>query len=406
MNWSNKRVMKWLMLVCALALLVPLAVVGCTKPSPPSEEPIVIGGSLPLTGVFAETAKWIEKGYRYWAEDINAKGGLLGRPVELIIYDDASSVEKAVTLLEKAITVDKVDLLLGGYPGTACVAQMPVAEKYGMAYISMGGHMPSFEQGYKYSFGSPPLMGQWWAEGLGPYLETLPKEERPKSAAIITMNNVIGESCRESIVNWMNKLDISILVDEYYDLPLASADVLVSKCKESGAEAMFANGFLADGALTVRSMKALKYNPKLLFQSVGCLVPAWVEELGEDANYVFSGTGLHHKLPYPEVQRLNAVAKEKWDIDYAPDYFLFGCCWMQTLQCGVEGAGSLDNTAIKDYLHTHEISLIHGKFTFDEKGLPPSYTYLTQVLNGEVELVWPPEVASTKAVYPKPAWAE
>jgi branched-chain amino acid transport system substrate-binding protein len=79
---------------------------------------------------------------------------------------------------------------------------------------------------------------------------------------------------------------------------------------------------------------------------------------------------------------------------------------MQTLQRGVEGAGSLDNTAIKDYLRTHEMSLIHGKFTFDEKGLPPAYAYLTQVLNGEVELVWPPEIASTKPVYPKPAWAE
>jgi branched-chain amino acid transport system substrate-binding protein len=403
MNRINRKETKWLVLVSALALMVAVTTVGLAKTTY-AQKPIRIGGTLPLTGAFAETGKWVEKGYRYWAEEINSKGGLLGRKVELIIYDDASSVEKTVTLLEKAITVEKVDLLLGGYPGTACVAQMPVAERHKMAYVSMGGHMPSFLQGYKYSFGSPPLMGQWWAEGLGQWLKNLPPGGRPKSAAIITMNNVIGKSCRESIVKWTKELNISILVDEYYDLPLAVADTLVSKSKESGAEAMFANGFFGDGVLTVRSMKSLRYNPKLLYQSVGCLVPAWVEQLGEDANYVFSCTAIHHKLPYPSIKRLNEVCREKYGQKYAPDYFLFGYSWVYTLQKGVEETKSLDNTAIKDYLHTREIDLIYGKIRFDEKGLPPAYSYLTQILNGEVELVWPLGIASAKPIYPKPAW--
>lgn len=86
-------------------------VIGQQNPILASDKPIVIGGSLPQTGKFAETAKWIEKGMRFWAEEINAKGGLLGRKVVFKIYDDESSVGKAVTFAEKAITVDKVDLL-------------------------------------------------------------------------------------------------------------------------------------------------------------------------------------------------------------------------------------------------------------------------------------------------------
>ena len=131
-----------------------------------AEKPLVIGGSLPQTGSFAETAKWIERGYRFWGDGINAKGGLLGKKVVFKIYDDESNVGKAVTFAEKAITVDKVDLLLGGYPGTAARAVMPVAEKHKYVYVSMGGHMKSFEQGYTYSFGGPPLMGEWWYEGF------------------------------------------------------------------------------------------------------------------------------------------------------------------------------------------------------------------------------------------------
>jgi len=151
-------------------------------------KPILIGGSLPLTGKFAETAKWIERGYRYWAEEINKKGGLLGRPVKLIIYDDESNASKAVTYAEKAITVDKVDLLFGGYPGTAARAVMPVAEKYKKVYVSMGGHMKSFSQGYTYSFGGPPLMGEWWYLGFIDWMKTIPEKDRPKRAAVYTMN--------------------------------------------------------------------------------------------------------------------------------------------------------------------------------------------------------------------------
>jgi branched-chain amino acid transport system substrate-binding protein len=84
--------------------------------------PLRIGGSLPLTGVYPETAKWIKEGYEFWVEDVNKRGGLLGRPVKLTIYDDESTAEKAVTYFERAITVDEVDLVFGGYPATSNVA--------------------------------------------------------------------------------------------------------------------------------------------------------------------------------------------------------------------------------------------------------------------------------------------
>ena len=405
MNRNNRREMKWLMLMCALVSLVPLALPGCAKAPPPVEKPIVIGGSLPLTGIYADTGKVIKEGYDKWAEDINAKGGLLGRPVELRIYDDTSSVEKAVTLLEKVITVDKVDLLLGGYPGTTCSAQMPIAEKYKMVYCSMGGHMHSFIQGYTYSFGPPPLMGEWWYEGFFDWLETLPEKDRPKIAASFTMNNPVGISLLDSIKRGCERCGINLAINERYDLPLASAEPLVAKAKAANADIFLSNGFFDDGVLTIRACKALGYNPAFYLQGIGNIIPAWVEELGSDGNYVFSGTVMHNKLPYPGVKELNEWYMKQRGI-LAPTYFLFGYGWMQALEQGVEGAGSLDNTAIRDWLRTHEISTVGGKFTFDEKGLPPPFSIATQILNGEVELIWPLEVRTAEPVYPKPAWGK
>jgi branched-chain amino acid transport system substrate-binding protein len=369
-----------------------------------AEKPIVIGGSLPLTGEFAETGVWIERGMKFWANEINAKGGLLGRPVEFKIYDDESNVGKAVTFAEKAITVDKVDLLFGGYPGTAARAVMPVAEKHKCVYVSMGGHMKSFEQGYTYSFGAPPLMGEWWYEGFFQWLETLPADQRPKKAASFTMNNPIGASLTDSIVRWTKKLGIELAIDERYNLPLPDATPLIMKAKQSDCDILFANGFFADGVMMVRAAKSLDYNPKAILQGIGSVIPAWVQQLGKDGDYVFSGTSLHNKLIFPGNDKLNAYIKNEFKLDGYPLYFGFGYAWMQALGQAVEGAKSLDQSKIRDWLKANKVETIAGPMKFNEKGLPDPINYCTQIIDGSVQLIWPKAIRTAEPVYPKPPW--
>jgi branched-chain amino acid transport system substrate-binding protein len=368
------------------------------------KKPIVIGGSLPLTGKFAETAKWIERGMKYWAEQTNKKGGLLGRPVKFLIYDDESNANKAVTFAEKAITVDKVDLLFGGYPGTAARAVMPVAEKHKYVYVSMGGHMKSFEQGYTYSFGGPPLMGEWWYEGFFQWLDSLPPDKRPKRAAVYTMNNPIGASLQGGFATWMKKLGIKVVINEKYNLPLPDATPLIVKAKQMKCDILFSNGFFADGVMTMRAAKALDYNPKAIVQGVGSVIPAWVKQLGPDGDYVFSGTSLYNKLNYPGNAQLNKYVKEKYGLPGYPVYFGFGYCWMQTLSQGVEGAKSLNQTKIRDWLKTHEVKTIAGPMKFDKQGLPKPINFCTQIQKGQVQLIWPKNIATAKPIYPKPPW--
>jgi len=399
---KNKQFGKCLLLTALCLSLV--FVFGVKQSSFAAEDPIVIGGSLPLTGKFAETATWIERGMRYWADEINSKGGLMGRQVEFKIYDDSSSAAKAVTFAEKAITVDKVDLLFGGYPGTAARAVMPVAEKHKYVYVSMGGHMKSFEQGYTYSFGGPPLMGEWWYEGFVQWLKSLPPEMRPKRAAVYTMNNPIGVSLMGSIDKMSKELGIELVINEKYNLPLPDATPLIVKAKQMNCDILFSNGFFADGVMTVRAAKALNYNPKAIVQGIGSVIPSWVNELGKDGDYVFSGTVLHGNLNYPGNDKLNAYVKEKYGEDQYPLYFGFGYAWMQTLQQGVEGSKTLDQTKIRDWFKSNTVNTICGEMSFDEKGLPNPINFCTQVIDGKVELVYPDEVKTADPVYPKPKW--
>lgn len=371
----------------------------------PSGDPIVIGAALPLTGEFADTGVFVRDGYQAMVEYWNENQGLLGRPVELIIEDDASDPGQAVSLLEKLITVDGVDLVLGGYPGSSAAAQMAVAEQHGMVYVSMGGHMASFEQGFQYSFGAPPLMGQWWYRGFFDFLETLPEDARPTSAAMMTANNPVGAAVREGTLSDLEAAGIELVMDELYDLPLASAEPLVSQAMNSGADLFIANSFFPDGVLTIRAVHALGYQPKAILEGIGTLIPSWEEELGDEGDYVFSGTAMHPDLPFAEVELLREMSNELYGTTAPPIYFMFGATWADTLAQGVEGAGDIDQDAIVGWLKSNEVCSFGGCLTYDERGLPEPYSYLVQVQDGVPQLVGPGDVTVVDPIYPIP-WGE
>lgn len=364
---------------------------------------LVIGGTLPLSGPFADTAVYIRDAYQQWRDDVNEDGGLLGQEVELIIEDDQSEPSEGVSQLNRLITRENVDLILGGYPGSTAAGQMQTADENNMVYVSMGGHMDSFEQGFEYVFGAPPLMGQWWYEGFFNWLEGQPESEWPTAAAAITVDNPVGQAVYESTVDGLDRLGIPLEMDERYNLPLDSAQGLVSRAEESGADLFFANGFFSDGVQTIQAIHDIGYEPKAVLQGVGSLTPAWENELGDLGNYVVSGTSMHPDLPFEGIDRLNQIAEEEYDRETTSEYFLFGYSWMQTLQQGVEGAGEINNDAIRDWLHNNCVETVGGEYCFDERGLPDPIEYVTQVRDGVAKLVGPEEVATHEMAYP---WSE
>ncbi len=303
--------------------------------------------------------------------------------------------------------MDKADLVFGGYPATSNVAVMPLMEKYGMTFVSMGGQLKAFEQGYTYSFGSPPLMAEWVYMSFVSFFDDLvPKAEWPKTAAVFTMNNVIGLSARGNVIKAMEEHGIKVVVDETYNLPLSDANPMVSKAKGRGAEVMCCLSFFDDGVMLTRAAKAMNYKPKLIMQQLASRLPAWMKELGEDGNNVLGNTYWVPGLPFPGNKEILQGAKEKLGLPAPPDFFGQGYCWMQTLELGVKGAGSLDNKKIRDYLHSGTFDLPYGKgIKFDSRGLPPPFAFTVQTTGGQNKLVWPKGLAQTKLVYPRPDWS-
>ena len=119
-------------------------------------KPVKIGCSVALSGYAAKTGQWLERGYKVWQNEINEKGGLLNRPVELIVYDDETDPSKAVKLFQKLITHDKVDFVFSPYSSDVCFAATTVTEKYKMPMVCNGSAPKIYQRGYKYVFGMFP----------------------------------------------------------------------------------------------------------------------------------------------------------------------------------------------------------------------------------------------------------
>ena len=137
--------------------------------------------------------------------------------------------------------------------------------------------MKSFEQGFTYSFASPPLMGEWsYLSVAGLFDDLILKKDWPKSAALLTMNNVIGLASVPTIVKALEDRGMKVVVNETYNLPLCDATPLVSKAKGMRAEFLIAQGFFDDTVMIMRVAKAIRYNPKMIWNILASRIPAWM----------------------------------------------------------------------------------------------------------------------------------
>ena len=398
-----------LAVLSATVLVTMLISAGCAPKEEivPAEEPLLVGRTLPLTGPYGETADLLNKGAKYWVERVNREGGLLGRPVKMILYDDAGSPDKQVSLLEKLITIDKVDFILGGYPTMGIQNQSPLAEKYGMVNISLGGSPTSFKEGFKYCFGL--YQNAWGPVPMFDWIESTPEVRKDlKTMAILTMNNSIGLEARETCREWAEKMGIQVVVDDRYDLPLESADAMMAKVKASEADIFMSLSFFDDGVLQIRAAQLFDYQPKIFFQFIGASTPAFVEELGLVAEGTFSHAMACSDCSFPRLGEIHAYWKEHYDADaeYAPVYFMLGYLYPQILQIGIEGAGSYDQDAIRDYLKSHTITTVIGDITFRTDGWPNEViAFNPQIINGNCVNVAQPEYGTPREpLYPHPEW--
>jgi branched-chain amino acid transport system substrate-binding protein len=392
--------------------LAAVALVGLAGAQPLGKTEIVFGGAVSLTGPASFDGIYYKKGYELWMEQTNKRGGILGAQVKLILYDDKSNPNEAVSRYEKLISVDKVDFLLGPWTSGITAPVAAVAQKYGRLFVEGGGCAePIFQRGNKWIFSTMTAVDHQHSQNLFEWIQSLAADQRPSTATLTFHNSLWAQGCAKGVRARAAETGVKLLLDEAYSPTMSDATPLVSKIKAANPDMILNCGYLSDGVLIVRTLKELKVGAKVLWMSDGPPNPAWGSILGEVAKYSLGTTHWEPGVPYNGARELTALYKEKFNEDI---YDKVALAWasLQVYEQAIRGVKSLDQEKLREYIRTQTFDLVVGPTRFAENGMPMISTLLDiQWVDGKRIVVWPKKdrvlskpIEGKEIVFPKPAW--
>jgi branched-chain amino acid transport system substrate-binding protein len=389
-----------------LAMLASLLVcaAGPARANHRPNDEVLVGGAISLTGRYAEPAGRQVNAIKMWVEETNARGGLLGHKIQLLLLDDKSDTQTSIKLYEKLITEDKVDLVLGPYSSGITEAVANVTERYKKPFIAYGAaSSPIWEKGRRYIFNIVAV-----AEDYQKGAVHLAKQIGVKKAAIIGEDSLFPRQASKGARAWAKQLGIDIVLEENYPLKQTDFTALLQKIKAAGAEAVFSNSYFADSAAQLRQMREQNLNFKLYCSTIGPALPNFPEQLGSTAEYVL---GFSQWEPLPKI--LKHPGMEEFIAAYEKHYsekpnYHAGSTYgaLQATAAAVKKAGSFDSEKLRDALATIDVDTVFGRYKVDARGMNAAEGLTFQILKGQRRVVWPEKWAETKPELPMPEWSK
>jgi branched-chain amino acid transport system substrate-binding protein len=404
--------------VCGLAAL---AAVMLALPAAHAAEPIKVGFSMALTGGVAPNGKQMLIALEIWRDDVNAKGGLLGRPVELVYYDDQSNPANVPSIYQKLLTVDKVDLLIGPYATNMVAPAMPVimgAKKTTISLLAIG-----VNNHFKYSqyFSMVPVGPDGVKAFSQGYFEIAAAQKpKPKTVAIIAADAEFAKTAADGARRNAKALGFDIIYDKTYPPPTTDFGSVMRAVRAADPDVLFVAAYPPDTAGIVRAAHEIGYTPKMFGGTmIGLLVTPLRVQLGPLMNGMII---MESFVPAPSFNYpgLSAVLTEYrkratgQKIDpFGYGFVPFGYAAGQILAEAVTKTKGLDHAVLAKYIHSHTFNTVAGtvRFGADGEWSEPRtvFTQFHDVAANNIEqfkdmtsqtIVWPPKYATGKVIYP------
>lgn len=371
-------------------------------------EPIRIGISLPLTGDFSQPGGEAQKGYNAWAADVNEAGGLLGRQVELVVLDDASSQEQVVTDYNRLINEEKVDLLLGTFSSLLNYPASAVAENNEMVLIAPAGGSPKiFEQNFKYYFFAQQATAPNQANPFVSMIAGLPDDQKPKTAAYAIQDDPFAAPVIESMQAQLEAMGVETVYSEIYPPETTNFQPFASAIAKDSPDLVAQGAVFEDGVNLVKSLVQVGFSPKIMFQTSAPSNGAqFTDAIGTgNEEGIFYAVSWSEKANTPGNAEFLATYEAQNGAGVPAEDAADAYAAAEVLAAAVEGVGSLDNVALQEWLHANSVTTILGDLSWDEIGRPQGEFLLAQWQGGSVDIVAPASAATTEnLVMPKPGW--
>ncbi len=391
---------------CLGKRLAPVVLAGVVLASLPlpadAQTPIKIGASMSVTGTYAKPGSYQKEGYDVCIDELNGKGGLLGRKVELVIYDDQSQPATAVKLYEKLITEDKVDAVMGPYSSAVSEAVANVTEKYKKVMVApLAATTSIFKKGRKYIF-----MVITPAENYLDGLIDMAAKRGLKTVAIINEDTLFPKASAAGTAEAAKKRGMQVVLQEAYPKGNTDFSALLVKIKAANPDVIAAGTYFDDAVAITRQMKELNVNPKMFGLTVGGDLPEFYDLLKQNAEYIYGSTQWDESLPYPGQKEFLAAYTKKFK--HEPSYHAAaGYAGCLIYGEAVKRAGTLDADRVREQLLKMEIKTAFGDYKVEADGFQVAHKMvMLQWQDGKRVVVWPDELASGKMRYPTPEWGK
>jgi branched-chain amino acid transport system substrate-binding protein len=362
--------------VAASVAALILSVAGFTPAAAQSPAPVKIGYSMALTGGLAPNGKSALLAQKIWEEDTNAKGGLLGRPVKLVYYDDKSAPAEVPAIYSKLIDVDKVDLLIGAYATAQLAPAMPIVMARKRLFIGLLGLAVNSEFNYPNYFAmipSGPAPKPAFTKDF--FALAMAQNPRPQTVAIVAADQEFSNNASEGARETAKSLGLKIVYDKTYPPSTNDFSPIVRAIQATNPDIVVVCSYPPDSVGIVRAVNEVGFKPKMIGGGmVGLQATAIKTQLGPLLN---GWTNYDFWLPVPKmnfdgVDALMQKYQSRAQAEGVDPLGYYMAPWayaqLQVLQQAVEATKSLEDSKLAEYIRANTFKTVVGEVKFGPKG--------------------------------------
>ena len=360
-------------LVATLALF---ASVAFTVPHSKANDPIKIGFGMALTGALAGAGKAALLSMQIWAEDVNAAGGLLGRPVELVYYDDQTNPSMVPGIYTKLINIDRVDLVVSGYGTATIVPAMPIVMNYDRLFLSLFALAANEDFQYERYFqilpaGPDPRVA--WSKGF--FEVAMQQDPPPKTVALVGADAEFPRNAMIGARKNAEQAGLDIVYDRTYPPTNVDFAPVIRAIQATEADLIYVASYPPDSVGIVRAINEIGITAKQFGGGmVGLQYASILESLGDQLNGI-----VNYDFWVPEAT-LQFTGIDEFLAKYQPraddagvdplGYYLppYAYAYLQILGQAVQATGSLDQDILTTHIQDHEFDTVVGNVSFGDDG--------------------------------------
>ena len=360
----------------------------------PTDQSIIVGGTVSLEGKYSEPSLMIQNAYRLWEQEINARGGVLGRPVKLVLYNDKSRKELTKHFYEKLIAEDKVDLILSPYGTPLTLVASEVSERRQMVMLACSAAGESvWARGHEYVFGMYATANRFL---IG--LIDLMARNGLDSLAVIYEDSPFHSDVSEGIQSWAKRFGVTLDFNRSFKNGERDLSVLLRQVVEVQPDGIVLSAYPPECYEFLELAQEHAFRPRAFAMTIAPVHPDFVNHAGNMAEGVFAPSQWEpdERIPFPGTKRFI-----KKFIDYAekrPSYHAgsaYAAC--QILERAIKKTESLNHKKIRDYILALDTVTVIGRFKVDHTGKQIGHNpILIQWQDGKKEIVYPRKMQTAR----------